>query len=339
MISSSYKTKYLKLLHIQSLILQRGLDLRSSLVQSVWGFVLPISIKNNMKKLLQSFAFSAVFLVVLVPSLSFADFSTSLKYGSRGQAVSDLQDFLQDQGSYTGKIDGKFGLGTLKSVKAWQTANQLTPDGYFGFASRTKANVTLASLLDASNATELAETGTIAPVATVDGCTSTTGFSTTTGLKCDGTLSAPQQVTDAGIQAKLDALTAQLQTIANNTTPVVQSPVMEPIAPTCSIKAEMMSSPNDQFKLSWTSENAVEANFRVDWYGNGKSSTMFDVTKTEIPNRQIKEDIEGGSRDRINLASALSVNYPPIIYGIFYGEGSKTKTMCQTQIEGLVIPN
>ena len=47
-----------------------------------------------MKKILLSvFALS-----ILLPTLAFASFDTNLKYGNKGLAVNDLQDFLVSQG-------------------------------------------------------------------------------------------------------------------------------------------------------------------------------------------------------------------------------------------------
>lgn len=148
---------------------------------------------------------------ILFPSISSASFDTSLKYGSRGDAVAELQDFLQDQGQYTGKVDGKFGLGTLKAVKAWQSSNELAIDGYFGKGSRAKANEILLVLLKDSNTTEIAEEGTIVPPLVQ--------------------ARSPQTVTDPTTQAKLDVLTNQVNTlntalnaIAQNTAPIVKAP-------------------------------------------------------------------------------------------------------------------
>jgi len=128
--------------------------------------------KLFMKKILL-FVFA---LSIILPTLAFASFDTSLKYGSSGSAVTKLQNFLQTQGLYSGKIDGSFGPGTVNAVKAFQSANGLQADGYFGLASRTKANSVLA-------------TNTNAP-STVAGCTSTVGYSPTTGVSCSGTTSA-----------------------------------------------------------------------------------------------------------------------------------------------------
>lgn len=137
-----------------------------------------------MKKILLSvFALS-----ILLPTLAFASFDTSLKYGSRGDAVLELQDLLVAQGFLKAKVDGRYGLVTLNAVKAFQTANGLSPDGYFGKASRTKASSILADQLQSSNIAEQSDTGTIAPAtSTVAGCTSTSAYSATTGQPCNST--------------------------------------------------------------------------------------------------------------------------------------------------------
>ncbi len=187
----------------------------------------------------------------LFPVFSFADFEISLKRGSQGKAVVELQDLLQDQGHYTGKIDGKFGLGTLKAVKAFQLANGLVVDGYFGLASRTKAAAIVADLTKDSDDAEQAETGSISIIYSIEGCTATSLFSVLSGLPCNSTiqpiadlpsgcLSLSGYSVSTGLkcdgltQAKIDALNAQIQalnqtldTIANNVAP---APIMTPPA-------------------------------------------------------------------------------------------------------------
>ncbi len=132
---------------------------------------------------MKKYIFTSLLVALLVPMFSFAAFDVSLKYGSKGEAVGELQDFLQDQGYYTGKIDGKFGLGTLRAVKIFQSASDLKADGYFGVASRAKANSILAELLKDSDNTEAEETGGVAE-AQVSGCTPGDNYSKTTGLPC-----------------------------------------------------------------------------------------------------------------------------------------------------------
>ncbi|MFA6896655.1 MAG: FAD-dependent oxidoreductase [Candidatus Paceibacterota bacterium] len=89
-----------------------------------------------MKKIL----FYIFVLSVVLPTLALASFDVSLKYGSRGNAVIELQSFLQKQGVFSGKIDGSFGAITRRAVIAFQLANNLKGDGYFGLLSRAKAN-------------------------------------------------------------------------------------------------------------------------------------------------------------------------------------------------------
>lgn len=151
-----------------------------SLVALMRGFVLLIKQTFTMKKL------SLVLGVLLLPSLAFASFDVSLKYGAKGDAVRELQEFLVEQGTLIGSPTGNFFALTLKGVKDFQTKNGLPATGFFGPQSRAKAN----DLLDitASDSAEQQETGTIASLSTIIGCTSTTGFSTVNGQSCNGTI-------------------------------------------------------------------------------------------------------------------------------------------------------
>lgn len=54
---------------------------------------------------------------------------TALKSGSRGDAVTRLQNRLKELGFYTGKIDGIYGSGTASAVRAFQKKNNLTQSG------------------------------------------------------------------------------------------------------------------------------------------------------------------------------------------------------------------
>ncbi|MEB3179733.1 MAG: peptidoglycan-binding domain-containing protein [Nostocaceae cyanobacterium] len=55
-----------------------------------------------------------------------------LNRGSRGQAVRDLQTFLQQQGVYNGQIDGIYGPQTAAAVASFQRSRNLTADGIAG---------------------------------------------------------------------------------------------------------------------------------------------------------------------------------------------------------------
>ena len=86
---------------------------------------------NSARKLRR---FSAVlltcaFLSAALPGMAA---STTLKLGSRGTAVLQLQQALIALGYDTNGADGKFGKGTEQAVKAYQQANGLTADGKAG---------------------------------------------------------------------------------------------------------------------------------------------------------------------------------------------------------------
>jgi peptidoglycan hydrolase-like protein with peptidoglycan-binding domain len=56
----------------------------------------------------------------------------TLKKGSKGQAVKDLQEALKALGQPVGQIDGVFGKKTEDAVKAFQTLSGLDADGIVG---------------------------------------------------------------------------------------------------------------------------------------------------------------------------------------------------------------
>ena len=58
--------------------------------------------------------------------------SGTLRKGSKGAAVSQLQTALKELGFYTMKVDGKYGKGTVAAVKAFQRKNGLHADGIAG---------------------------------------------------------------------------------------------------------------------------------------------------------------------------------------------------------------
>ncbi len=81
------------------------------------------------------------------PEPSAPETSQLLKYGSRGDAVTALQNKLIALGYLTGTADGKFGSDTVDAVKAFQRAQGLTVDGIAGTS-------TLAAISDAYNSTQ-----------------------------------------------------------------------------------------------------------------------------------------------------------------------------------------
>lgn len=67
-------------------------------------------------------------LVALVPAVEAA----SYKKGSSGAVVTQIQTKLKSWGYYTGTVDGVYGSGTERAVRAFQQKNGLTVDGKAG---------------------------------------------------------------------------------------------------------------------------------------------------------------------------------------------------------------
>lgn len=104
--------------------------------------------------------FLGVFLTLVVPFTSFAALDVNLKYGSHGDSVTELQEFLTDQKVYTGPITGNFYSLTLSAVKTFQLRESISPvSGFWGPLSRTHAQAMLD--LTASNDDEEKATGTV----------------------------------------------------------------------------------------------------------------------------------------------------------------------------------
>lgn len=56
----------------------------------------------------------------------------TIRKGARSTDVAEMQGILNVLGYNAGKVDGIFGTATQKAVKAYQAANELTPDGVAG---------------------------------------------------------------------------------------------------------------------------------------------------------------------------------------------------------------
>ena len=71
--------------------------------------------------------------------------AVSLKPGSRGDTVTQIQQKLKDWGYYQGAVDGIFGLQTMYAVQDFQTKHGLTPDGVVGPSTAAKLGVNVNS--------------------------------------------------------------------------------------------------------------------------------------------------------------------------------------------------
>lgn len=145
-----------------------------------------------------------LFMGLILPFSTFAALDSNLKYGSSGSAVKEVQEFLTDQGVYSGPITGNFYALTLAGVKAYQTREGIVPiSGYWGPLTRAQAALSLD--LSGSDNEEQKEIGTVTPP--------------DTGVDMAKLLAALQS-----LKATADLQTKTQQQIVQNTTPVVQTP-------------------------------------------------------------------------------------------------------------------
>ncbi len=113
---------------------------------------------------------------------------TVLRYQSRDAEtngfVTKLQNFLHATNYLSSQATGFFGAGTFKAVKAFQRANGISQTGQTGPNTRAKIKeiscaMPAATLTDSSVTLSDTTTGVLPA-----GCTATSLFSSTTGIKC-----------------------------------------------------------------------------------------------------------------------------------------------------------
>ncbi|MGA9286725.1 MAG: peptidoglycan-binding protein [Anaerobacillus sp.] len=75
-------------------------------------------------------------------------YSSSLRFGDRGQSVTNLQSELKSKGYYNYSVDGIYGSITVQAVRNFQSANGLSVDGIAGsntFAALSGSSVSSSS--------------------------------------------------------------------------------------------------------------------------------------------------------------------------------------------------
>lgn len=82
-------------------------------------------------------------------------FNTDLTYGSVGADVTALQQFLTDQGNYSGPVTGNFYSLTRQALISFQVQKGITPSlGYFGPITRSVVNSLSSNVVDNSTSTD-----------------------------------------------------------------------------------------------------------------------------------------------------------------------------------------
>jgi hypothetical protein len=127
-----------------------------------------------LKKFLIGTVVALALLVGVTASAAYDFGPTTLKVGSSGQYVMNVQTVVG------ATADGAFGNMTKAKVMAWQASHGLVADGVVGPATKAAMNAT-------------APTAGTYPA----GCTSAVGYSTTTGQSCAATTTYPAGCTSA----------------------------------------------------------------------------------------------------------------------------------------------
>ncbi len=134
-------------------------------------------------------------------------FNVDLTIGSKGADVVALQEILTSKGYLTmpaGVAMGYFGNLTKSAVAAWQAASGITPAaGYVGPKSR--------AALNAMGGTTTTTTTTTTTSGLPAGCTSTVGFSVTTGQSCASVTAGTPSGT--GVSVMLDTTSPSSRTL------------------------------------------------------------------------------------------------------------------------------
>ncbi|MEK7171160.1 MAG: peptidoglycan-binding protein [Patescibacteria group bacterium] len=128
------------------------------------------------------------------------NFSRDLSEGKTGDDVTCLQNYLKSTGHFPAGTNstGFFGPTTKASVIKWQTANSIAPaSGLFGTISQTKyyslvgptgpigpGPITTGPCTGGALFNSVTGASCTTPTTLPAGCTTTTGFSPTTGLSC-----------------------------------------------------------------------------------------------------------------------------------------------------------
>ncbi|MEX2029060.1 MAG: peptidoglycan-binding domain-containing protein, partial [Candidatus Paceibacterota bacterium] len=137
-----------------------------------------------------------------VVSASDIQYAATVRSGSSGEAVIIWQKFFNGYSSANLVADGKFGPLTANEARTWQAARGLAADGVLGPLSRASAMAQIGAGVSmtypagcTSSSGYSTSTGapcTGAPASGLPaGCTSTAGFSPTTGVRCDSGSTLP----------------------------------------------------------------------------------------------------------------------------------------------------
>lgn len=195
--------------------------------------------------------------------------NTNMRYRMRdsqtNNEVSALQDFLNVEGYLASQPTGFFGLATLNAVKKFQSASGFVATGYVGPLTRAKINamscgtgVTATPTQYTSVPTPQVSTRPIPPTQSSlpTGCSSTVGFSVTTGNRCNTPATPTISNFPAGCTSNIGYSSTTGQKCSAVIAVVPEVPVVATDIATADLKVNGSDGPltlslNQQVFLSW----------------------------------------------------------------------------------------
>ena len=243
-----------------------------------------------MKSFIKFFILTILLSVPLLVSAK--TFDSNLYFGiTNNPDVQMLQEFLTDQGVYSGPITGNFFSLTLAGVKNYQSQNNITPAaGFFGPITRSKANDILSVQLNTSDQQAVTETGAIAPTVTQN--------ATTNSNQLIQTL----QTQILALQQQLIQMQQQNQTIQNQQT---------------QIQSQQTQIQSQQTQIQQNQQSQISS---IQQQTNQQTSTNQQTTTQTSTQTQIQNQVVQQSALSPSLSSDLIyfvTNYPKAISAEF----------------------
>ncbi|OGI60370.1 hypothetical protein A2641_01480 [Candidatus Nomurabacteria bacterium RIFCSPHIGHO2_01_FULL_37_25] len=220
------------------------------------------------------FSFKTVFAVSV--NISDCAITSTLRLGSRGSEVMCLQDKLK-----LSSVDGIFGPLTKIAVKAFQSSKGLVVDGIVGPLSSKALGVAVKNSVNY-------------PV----GCTSTTGYSPTTGIKCDG--SSNLTISNPGTNNSDSSANNEVKVII----PKVQPPKVFSVSPEKVRSGDIVKIYGENFSLTGNTVRLryghIEARFENLSSSDGKViSFVFQPPEVKTMNKEELLDLPSTALNKI----------------------------------------
>ncbi len=249
-----------------------------------------------------------IFVITLLSLPLFASaqtFERDMYFGIQGDSgVQQLQEFLADQGYYSGPITGNFFSLTFSAVKKFQTAQGIVPaSGYAGPKTRAKIDELLAQE-GVSSSSVTNESGVTVSVSST---------------------SASDSMSQ--LVAQLQLLQQQLSALQQQSIPTVQQQISQPsITPTASVSTPVTATVNNatldfdqtspftvareatESKISWHSQNLTNCLASGNWSGTKVTNGSEKLGVTYMKDGSYTYTLLCGTLNGSTISKTLTVN-------------------------------